>query len=136
MASIREKINEEYGILVWVQRSLKELGADQRKSQDLIRRYRDRIAELEREVEDPLAKPITEGWRHGYVYEGEGGYDYIIIDDNGETDDELSEWFDCCVAYPPICSPYDCTGKRFTWFKHINRTPAGIVVVHRWSRDI
>ena len=115
---------------------MKELGVDVRKQQIVVRKARERIAQLQWDRTDPLAKPITADWRHGYKYDGESGYDYIIIPDDGSTDDELSDWFDCEVAYPPIYSPFDCTGKRFTWGKHINRTPAGIVVIHRWSMDI
>lgn len=130
----RDLLRFEFELLMKEKEILNNLGVDVRKQQVVIRKVRDRIAELQHD--DPLAKPLTFDWRHGYKYDGEGGYDYVIIPDDGSTDDELSEWFDSEVAYPPIYSPYDCTGKRFTWGKHINRTPAGTVVIHRWSMDV
>ena len=136
MASVRELIREQYERLEDDRKLMTELGVPVRKQQVLIRKIRDRISELQTRVTDPIAKPITADWRSGYVYEGDGGYDYVIIPDCDDTDDELSDWFDCCIAYPPIFSPYDCTGKRFTYGKHIRRTPAGVVVIHRWSLDI
>ena len=132
----REMIKFEFELLRKEKEIMTGLGIGLMEQQPIIRKVRERIAQLQWDRTDPLAKPITKDWRHGYKYEGEGGYDYIIIPDDGSTDDELSEWFDCEVAYPPIHSPYDCTGKRFTWGKHINRTPAGIVVIHRWSLDV
>ena len=135
MNTYGKMIRFEFDVLNKWKRILTEAGVDVREQQSIIRECRERIAQMQKRT-DPLAKPITADWRHGYKYEGEGGYDYIIIPDDGSTDDELSDWFDCEVAYPPIYSPFDCTGKRFTWGKHINRTPAGIVVIHRWSLDV
>ena len=136
MASVRELIRGEYEMLKEQREILSDLGVDVRKQQIVIRKTRDRIAELQAKQSDPLAKPITVDWRHAYEFEGESGYDYVILTEDNSTDEELDEWFDDFVAYPPINSPYDCTGKRFTWGKHIQRTPAGIVVIHRWSLDI
>lgn len=140
--SIREQIKEQYEILHCIKKNLLELGfptkgLEWKKAEGVVGKYRDRIKELQARITDPIAKPITADWRSGYDSElGESGYDYVIIPDCDDTDDELSDWFDCCIAYPPIFSPYDCTGKRFTSGKHIRRTPAGVVVIHRWSLDI
>ena len=136
MATKHEQLKDRYEILQFIKQNLDTLGVDMIHRKDIIRKYRDQIAELQAGMVDPLARPLTEASREQYRYEGESGYEYIIMKDDGSTDDELSDWFDSSVAYPPINSPYDCTGKRFTWFKHINRTPAGIVVIHGWSLDI
>ena len=88
-------------------------------------------------VHDPLAKSIREAWRHNGSEDGESGVDYIIIPDEGQTDEELDEFVKSSeVYYPPICGPYDCTGKRFTWGWAYTRWPCGIVIIHRWGLDV
>ena len=135
MNTCREMIRFQFDLITKWKQILTDAGVCVREQQGIIRECRERIAQMQKR-NDPLAKPITADWRHGYKDDGESGYDYIIIPDDGSTDDELSDWFDCEVAYPPIYSPFDCTGKRFTCGKHIKRTPAGVVVIHRWSLDI
>lgn len=136
MASIREQLRDQYDFLNWIKENAGK-NADREAKKIIIGKIRGRIAELQEKLTDDLEKPITEEWRHIYGNEmGEFGYYYAIFPDEGETDDELSEWFDSCIAYPPINSPYDCTGKRFTSMKHIRRTKAGIVVIHGWNLDI
>lgn len=134
MASVKDELRDLYDFIHFAKVNKSYLT---KKAPAVIRRIREQIADLQNQLTDVLEKPITEEWRHIYRDEmGESGYYYAILPDEGETDDELSEWFDRCVAYPPICGPFDCTGKRFTWLKHIKRTKAGIVVVHGWSLDI
>ena len=136
MSNTREQIRDLYDLLYWIKNNA-SVRANPEKKQNSIRYLREKIAGLQSKLVDELEKPITEEWRHIYMDEiGESGRYYAILPDEGETDDELSEWFDQCVAYPPINSPYDCTGKRFTWLKHIKRTPAGIVVIHGWALDV
>lgn len=105
-----------------------------------IRRIRDKIAQIDREFPDPLEKPLTERWR-GTIDEdcGESGYDYRILPTENPddwTDDDIDEYIMCEVGYPPINSPYDCTGKRFTMWTSWSRQPIGIVMIHAWGLDV
>ena len=86
--------------------------------------------------DDPLAQSMQEEWRHSFDENGDGGYDYCLMSDDGETEDEIRELAKSAVGYPPICSPYDCTGKRFTEWIDVHRVPAGFAVIHRWGLDV
>ena len=105
-----------------------------------VREIRDKIAKIDREFRDPLEKPLTDGWRTVYSNEyGEGGYDFRILQVGNPadwTDEEIEEYIMCEVGYPPICSPYDCTGKRFTSWVSWSRQPVGIVMIHNWGLDV
>lgn len=105
-----------------------------------IRRIRDKIAKIDWEFPDPLEKPLTERWRGIMDDEcGEFGYDYRIFPTENPddwTDDDIEEYIRCEVGYPPINSPYDCTGRRFTMWTNWSRQPIGIVMVHRWGLDV
>ena len=101
-----------------------------------IKRHRDEIHSINAYFVDPLGKPMTDDWRHRYNEDGEGGVDYILVKDCGETDEEIEDFVMCTVGYPPINSPYDCTGRRFTWGIDWKRTPSGIAIVHRWGLDV
>ena len=131
-----EELKNEFEWLI----EFKKLGiaavTDPSTMQKHVRMIRDRIASLSRHFEDPLAQPITEEWRHRISEDGESGVDYVIYEDCGESDDEIQEYVDEEIGYAPICSPYDCTGRRFTWDKHWKRTPVGIVIIHRWGLDV
>lgn len=85
---------------------------------------------------DHLERPFSSTWHTVYRYDGECGYDFRIIPDNGQTDEELNDFIMETVGYPPICSPYDCTGKRFTRWTHFSRTRSGIALIHCWGTDI
>lgn len=89
-------------------------------------------------VRDPLAVPLSEGWRS--FNDGETGTDYRLLPDNPDdpyTDDQIREYIeDSDVYYGRINSPYDCTGRRFTRWIDWKRTPAGIVLLHSWGLDI
>lgn len=131
-----EELKNEFEWLMIVKEMCAESGTAPEKAQKHIRKIRDEIARLQRHFVDPLAQPITEEWRHSISEDGEGGADYVIFEDCGESDDEIQEYVDEEIGYAPICSPYDCTGRRFTWDKHWKRTPVGIVIVHRWGLDV
>ena len=106
---------------------------------ETTRQIRDKIAKIDREFRDPLEKPLYEGWRTVCHDEyGEDGYDYRILPVNPAdwTDDEIEEYIMCEVGYPPINSPYDCTGKRFTAWTSWSRQPIGIVMIHSWGLDV
>ena len=106
---------------------------------ETTRQIRDKIAKIDREFRDPLEKPLYEGWRTVCHDEyGEDGYDYRILPVNPAdwTDAEIEEYIMCEVGYPPINSPYDCTGKRFTAWTRWSRQPVGIVMIHSWGLDV
>lgn len=101
---------------------------------ELVRDIRSRIHKL-CNTRDNLSIPVTEGWRCHY-YDWDGGTEYSILPDNGESEEAFEEWAKEQFELPPICSPYDCTGKAFTLYIHVKRTPAGFVVVHHWRIDV
>ena len=107
---------------------------------DRKRYLRKRILKINIDFPDPLAKPVTEEWRTVYNECGEGGKDYMILpytSGNREwSDDDIKEYIMSQVGYPPIYSPYDCTGKRFTEWVSWSRQPVGIVMIHSWGVDV
>ena len=126
-----DRLRTEYEELKWINEVI-----TQPLRNELVRKTRQRIHGLTDALKDRLAQSISEEWRTLIVNDGEGGVDYIILEDNGESDAEIQEYVDEEVGYAPINSPYDCTGRPFTWDKHWKRTPAGIVVIHRWAIDV
>lgn len=107
---------------------------------DYVRKIRDELKRIDHEYRDPLEKPLTNGWRTQVDTEyGEDGRDYRILvveDPDDWTDEEIEEYIMCEVGYPPINSPYDCTGKRFTAWTSWSRQPVGIVMIHSWGLDV
>lgn len=103
---------------------------------------RDYLEQIDREYPDCIAKPITEAWRTIIDDPDDialSGYHYRIFktDTPDEwTDDEIEEYIMDEVGYPPIYSPYDCTGKRFTRWCSWSRQPIGIVMIHAWGTDL
>lgn len=103
----------------------------------VIREIREKLARIDRDFPDPLVKPITEDWRRVYSDEyGEDGYDFRILKAEGWTDEEIEDYIMSEVGYPPICSPYDCTGKRFTSWTSWSKQPCGIVMIHSFGLDV
>lgn len=106
------------------------------KIAEFLKEERRKIRRINRYQEDPLAKSMQEDWRHVYDEDGEGGYDFCLMSDDGETEDEIREMAEDAVGYPPICFLYDCTGKRFTRWITVKRVPAGFAVIHSWGLDV
>ena len=134
--------------LMEIEKELCELCIEHGKPEhvkDIHKKYTEKIREelkrIDRNYIDPLQKPLTEDWRTYVDDRGidASGYDYRIkkVENPDEwTDDDIEEYIMCEVGYPPICGPYDCTGKRFTMWTSFKRTPAGIVMIHRWGTDL
>lgn len=60
-------------------------------------------------------------------------YDVDTVDDL--TDEEIDEWFEENMKVR-ICSPFDCTGKLFTWVIDWHRNPCGAIsYVHKMVYD-
>ncbi len=75
-----------------------------------------------------------ENWHTVYTADGESWYDFIIIMDDGVTDDQMREMEDALRL--TIGCAFDCTGRPFTrWFSW-TRTPAGIAIIHAIGLDI
>lgn len=106
------------------------------KIAEFLKEERRKIRRINRYQEDPLAKSMQEDWRRVYDEDGEGGYDFCLMSDDGEKEDEIREMAEDVVGYPLICSPYDCTGKRFTRWITVKRVPAGFAVIHSWGLDV
>ena len=126
-------LRTEFEFLHYFQTVCKTYGVSDRT---WLRKARKRIASLTDKLIDPLAKPLGEEWRYRYSEDGESACQYAIFEDCGKTDEEIEEWLNEDVAFPPIYSQYDCTGKPVTYGIHWKRTPVGIVVIHRWTLDI
>ena len=103
---------------------------------DFLREKRNVIRRINQHHVDPLAKSMQEDWRHVCNECGDSGYDFCIIPDCGESEDEIREMAECMVGYPPISSPYDCTGLRFTCWIDVKRIPLGFAVIHHWGLDV
>ena len=113
---------------------------------DVHKRYTEQRREYYRSIDrnhvDPIAKPLTEKWRTIIDDPDDialSGRDYrIFMTETPDewTDDEIEEFIMEEVGYPPICSPYDCTGKRFTSWCSWSRQPIGIVMIHCWGTDL
>ena len=103
---------------------------------DLIREQRRKIRQINQYNCDPLARSLRDEWRHRCSEDGESGYDYRIIPDNGETEKEAIVRAEDLVGFPPIRGPYDCTGKPFTRWIKAHRVPSGIVIIHSWGLDV
>ena len=101
-----------------------------------MRRQRERIRSINAWRDDPLEKSLRAEWRHRYSEDGEGGVDYAFFEDCGETDEEIEDFIMYSVGYPEINSPYDCTGRRFTYGVDWKRMHGGIVMIHRWGLDV
>ena len=110
----------------------------QKSMRDVIRKYRDRLNRINAHRVDPLEKPLTKEFRVRYDEDGEGCKEYGILPEDGTetTDEEIREYIKDYIELPPINSPYDCTGKRFTRWVDYKRTPAGIVIIHATGLDI
>ena len=109
---------------------------------EYTKKVRDALKYIDRNYVDHLAKPITEGWRTVVRDPDDialSGYDFRILiseDPDDWTDEEIEEYIMEEVGYPPICGPYDCTGKRFTRWCNWSRQPVGIVMIHAWGTDL
>lgn len=87
---------------------------------------------------DRLSVPVLNNknvWRTVSDDNGETGTDFIIIPDNGETEEDIKE-----IVYDSVFCGYgdlliDCTGKRCTRSWGYRRTPCGIAIIHRWCFD-
>ena len=140
---------EEIKSLIEVENEIKKFATENGKTEiipEIHQKYTERIREklryIDRNYIDPLGKPITEKWRT-IVPDKEdiaiSGYDYCVkvVDDPDDwTDEEIEEFIMDEVGYPPICEPWDCTGKRFTRWCSWNRQPIGIVMIHAWGTDL
>ena len=125
-----------YEFLHEVKGWIKDQELTDREAQKLIRHIRDEIKIADRGT-DPLAVSMMEDWRHHCGPEWDsGGNDYMIFEDHGESDEEIKEFIEEEVELPPIHEEYSPTGKYFTWDVHWSRTPAGIVIIHRWHIDV
>lgn len=72
---------------------------------------------------------------YGFVNNGDFVYQYNVESTDQLTDDEIDEWFDRCMA-AHINSPYDCTGRLFTFYIDWHRNPCGAIsYVHRMVYD-
>lgn len=70
--------------------------------------------------------------------DGEGFTEYGFLPDKLSvySDEEVQEWIDENM-WEEIRSPYDCTGKRFSYWIHFHRNPCGrISYVHRMGIDV
>lgn len=100
-----------------------------RKIRSLLRKYA-------KEHPDPLAHPLSGGWRTIYEREPDDlsdGPTYYCIMPGEYTDEEIDEIREDETLR--CRSPFDCSGEQFTWSFHISRTPAGLACINRTGFD-
>lgn len=106
------------------------------KRDEHIRKQKVEIRELIRKTSKPELKPLYEEKRH-LQDDWDSGYDYAILPDMmDKTDEEIETFISECVEIPFRYEAWDCTGKPLTAYVHWNRTPVGVVIVHRWNLDV
>lgn len=82
---------------------------------------------------DELAKSIRNRTRSMLTRDGEGISYYRIFPANW-TDDDIRDYIDEFTVHGDLL--IDCTGKLCTVGWHVNRTPSGVVIIHRMALDI
>ena len=129
-------LRDVYDMINFIKGCCREHNMPLDKLGDFIREQRNEIRRINQYSADPLEKSMRDDWRHVWDEDGEGGFDFCLMPDVGETEDQIRELAEYAVGYPPICSPYDCTGKRFTRWITVHKVPAGFAVVHSWGLDV
>ena len=105
---------------------------------DFIKECREFYKYSEKAYQDPYSVPVFNDkgvWRTVSDDDGETGTDFIIIPDNGQTEEEIKEF-----VYDSVFCGYgdlliDCTGKKCSRGWYHRRTPCGIVITHDWVFD-
>lgn len=131
-------LKDEYELLQEYRKLADEFNLNREQRQALISKIRERINRLQARNVDPLAKSLMEEERHVYRDEmGETVYQIGYLCENDMTDEEIRELIHDYIELPPINSPYDCTGKRFTHWVGWHRNPCGLVsFVHSIGLDV
>lgn len=120
-----------------IREARKAMGIDFQDDQ-LTRAVRYCVARHDECHPDPLARPLTKGWRSVLDHDGidASGKDFRLLPEDPDdpwTDDEITEYVHDSEVY---CGPsrydFDCTGEKLTWGWHYTRTPAGIAIIHEW----
>ena len=85
---------------------------------------------------DPYSVPVfndKKSWRSVSTDGGETRTDFIVIPDNGQTDDDIEEFIFTTVGHK---SYYDFpTGQLVTLHYYIERIPLGIKIIHECGID-
>lgn len=132
----RDVLRDCFDMIQWTKNYARENGVPMQALEKLIRDYRNKIHSINLMMADPLEKSMRDEWRHRIDEDGECGTDYACMKDDGETDEEIQDFIDSEVGYPPINSPYDCTGKPFTMYTNWKRAHGMIIMIHRWGLDV
>lgn len=87
---------------------------------------------------DPFSVPVLNSksvWRTVSTDGGETGTDFIIVPDNGQTDEDIKEFVYDTVfcGYGDLL--YDCTGEKCTRGWSYRKVACGIVITHDWVYD-
>lgn len=129
-------LKHAYDMINFIKGCCREHNMPLEKLGDFIREQRREIRRINAYSVDPLEKSMRDEWRHVYSADGEDGYDYRILPDNGETEEEIEAMIEETIGYGPVRGPYDCTGKRFTRWISAKRVPTGFAVIHSWGLDV
>lgn len=85
---------------------------------------------------DPYSVPVfndKKSWRSVSTDGGETRTDFIVIPDNGQTDDDIEEFIFTTVGHK---SCYDfSTGQLVTLHYYVERIPLGIKIIHECGID-
>lgn len=85
-----------------------------------------RAAKKALKYSETICPPLTEEGRVRYE-DGEYWTEYGYFDGTDKDDDEVREYIDEYIRVRPPYSPYDCTGRAFTWMVDWHRNPSGLI---------
>lgn len=103
-----------------------EYGRDSEKYINMKRAAKKALNEGEYFEDSPLTedgRSQDDGTDNCGVYWVQYGY----FDGTNKTDADVREYIDEYIRVRPPYSPYDCTGRAFTWMVDWHRNPSGLI---------
>lgn len=131
-----KNIRNAYSLLHWLKTTGRENHLPTREMYWMVHSQREEIRRINGIRTDPIELSMRENWRRRYSDDGEYCTEYTLLPSGDWTDEDIREYIDSSVVFPPINSYYDCTGKPYTCYVYWNRTPAGVAMIHRWGLDV
>ena len=103
-----------------------EYGRDSEQYEHMKRSAKKALNEGEYYEDEPLTehgRSQDDGTVNGDVYWVQYGY----FDGTHMTDADVREYINENIRVRPPYSPYDCTGREFTWLIDWHRNPSGLI---------
>ena len=125
---MRHDLRETWALLKFWEELEKENG---RSYQNYIRNYKERIR-LQRRADEINKDPYIVNTFH-CTYDGY--FEKIVAEDNGETLDEVEEFFQDNYHIDYYDRGFDCTGQKFTSFHKIFKCAGNWIIYHYVAID-